>query len=162
MTRLRLQGSEASRAVCRGYAPGTAAACLGLLLLGGTVSWQLLRQDLVFPLFAAAPVESPADSADGTKSAELPAIPRGKPPAAPGTASAVPETRAPIPLDLNRADIEALQTLPGLGSTLAHRIVAYRESHGPFRRVEQLMDVPGIGAKRYARLQPWLRVAVSP
>ena len=49
------------------------------------------------------------------------------------------------PLDLNRATAEELAALPGIGAELAGRIVAYREEHGPFETVEELMEVSGIG-----------------
>ena len=51
----------------------------------------------------------------------------------------------PAPLDLNAASAEELAELPGIGRELARRIVAYREEHGPFETVEELMEVSGIG-----------------
>lgn len=56
---------------------------------------------------------------------------------------AEPEPQGPV--DVNTADAEALQTLPGIGPALAERIIAYRTEHGPFRRVEDLLEVKGIG-----------------
>ena len=50
-------------------------------------------------------------------------------------------------LDLNTATVEELDTLPGIGPALAARIVAYREEQGRFRRVEDVIDVRGIGPK---------------
>lgn len=64
------------------------------------------------------------------------------------TAVAVaPEELTPdfSPLDLNTAPAEELATLPGIGETLAGRIVAYRDTHGAFACVEDLMNVSGIG-----------------
>ncbi len=55
---------------------------------------------------------------------------------------------------LNTADAAQLQMLPGVGPVLAARIVAYREQHGPFRTVEDLLDVPGIGEGKLAALRP--------
>lgn len=49
-------------------------------------------------------------------------------------------------IDLNRATAEELATLRGIGPTLAGRIVAYREEHGPFARLEDLTLVDGIGS----------------
>ena len=49
------------------------------------------------------------------------------------------------PLDLNTAPAEELAKLPGIGEALAERIVSYREEHGPFETVEELMEVSGIG-----------------
>ena len=50
----------------------------------------------------------------------------------------------PEPLDLNRATVEELMTLPGVGEVLAERIVAYREEHGPFAALQDVANVPGI------------------
>jgi competence protein ComEA len=54
---------------------------------------------------------------------------------------------------LNLAGIEELETLPGVGPVLAERIIAYREQHGPFAVVEDLLDVPGIGEGKLAALR---------
>jgi len=48
-------------------------------------------------------------------------------------------------VDLNTADAQALATLPGIGDVLAGRIIAYRAAHGPFRSLEELDRVTGIG-----------------
>ena len=55
------------------------------------------------------------------------------------------ETDAEDTVDLNRAGVEELKTLRGIGDVLAERIVEYRASHGPFQRVEDLTRVKGIG-----------------
>ena len=44
--------------------------------------------------------------------------------------------------------VYCLQTLPGIGPTYAQRIIDYREEHGPFRTVGELMNISGIGEKR--------------
>ena len=56
-------------------------------------------------------------------------------------------------LELNRATRAELETLPGIGEVLAERIVAWRSANGPFVSVEQLMDVEGIGEKKFAEIQ---------
>jgi competence protein ComEA len=56
------------------------------------------------------------------------------------------------------ASVSELEKLPGIGRGLAERIVAYREQHGPFRRVEHLMMVRGISEKKFRELQQWVRV----
>lgn len=61
-----------------------------------------------------------------------------------------------FPLDLNAATAEELQALPGIGETLAQRIVAYREQIGGFRNLEQLLEVNGIGTVKYAEIVPML------
>ena len=57
------------------------------------------------------------------------------------------------PLDLNKATAEELTALPGIGTELADRIVAYREEHGAFGTVEEIMQVRGIGAGKFAALE---------
>ena len=61
-------------------------------------------------------------------------------------------------VDLNTATEEDLRALPGVGATLAARILAYRAEHGPFRRLEELLNVPGIGKLSLERLRPFLRI----
>lgn len=61
-------------------------------------------------------------------------------------------------VNLNTATLEQLDTLPGLGPVLARRILDYRTAHGPFRSVEQLKEVSGIGDARYADIEPRVRV----
>ena len=58
-------------------------------------------------------------------------------------AEVVPETA--LPVNINTATAEELDVLPGIGPALAGRIIAYREEHGPFTAVEQLLEVSGIG-----------------
>ena len=48
-------------------------------------------------------------------------------------------------VNLNTADSTALEMLPGIGPSLAQRIIDYRQAHGPFERIEDLMQVSGIG-----------------
>lgn len=50
-------------------------------------------------------------------------------------------------VDINHAEVEELTRLPGIGATLAERVIAYRVAHGPFTRVEELNNVNGIGNK---------------
>ena len=56
-------------------------------------------------------------------------------------------------IDLNRATAAELESLPGVGPVLAGRIVAYRDLHGPFAAVEDLMDVGGIGEAKLAAMR---------
>ena len=58
--------------------------------------------------------------------------------------------------DLNSADWPELANLPGFGETLARRIVDYRRQHGPFRSVEELENVRGIGPRKLARIRIYL------
>ncbi|HEX9890536.1 MAG TPA: ComEA family DNA-binding protein [Actinomycetota bacterium] len=56
-------------------------------------------------------------------------------------------------VNLNTATVEELETLPGIGEVLAQRIFDHRQEHGPFRTVEDLLDVSGIGDQRLADLR---------
>ena len=56
-------------------------------------------------------------------------------------------------MDLNRATASDLEALPGIGPKLAHRVIEHRTSHGPFKRVEDLRQVKGIGHKKFDRLR---------
>jgi competence protein ComEA len=61
-------------------------------------------------------------------------------------------------LDLNRAGIEELQELPGIGPALAERILESRSRDGRFRVPEDLLRVRGIGPATLDRLRPLIRV----
>jgi len=60
-------------------------------------------------------------------------------------------------VDINEADWPELTVLPGIGETLAKRIVENRQQNGPFRDFDDLRRVPGIGPRTLDRLTPYLR-----
>lgn len=60
-------------------------------------------------------------------------------------------------VDINRADWTELLQLPGIGPTLAKRIVESRKTAGPFADNNDLRRVHGIGAKRFEQIRPYLR-----
>lgn len=64
----------------------------------------------------------------------------------------------PEPVDLNTAEQEDLERLPGIGEELARRILAYREETGGFTSLEELMNVSGIGEKKFAALDGYITV----
>ena len=80
----------------------------------------------------------------------------GDPAPPPPDAAAGPATPS-APLDLNTATVEQLDTLPGVGEVTAGRIVAYRSAH-PFTTVDELLEVPGIGQRRFDQLKDLVTV----
>ena len=76
-------------------------------------------------------------------------------PAAAAKASApTPES----PLNINTATQAQFEALPGLGAKVAERIIEYRQKNGNFKKVEDLMNVKGIGEKSFLKLKPLLVV----
>ena len=110
---------------------------LGLVALGAVAD--LLQRE---PVLAPEPVERAT------------ATPASQP-----TAGPLPVSPARA-IDLNTAGVPELDALPGIGPVLAARIVAHRESHGPYRAVEELLAVQGIGPRLLERLGS--RVVVIP
>ena len=62
-------------------------------------------------------------------------------------------------ININRAEVWLLEALPGIGETLAQRIVDYRQKNGLFRNVDELLKVPGIGTTTYERIKGLITVA---
>ena len=62
-------------------------------------------------------------------------------------------------VNLNAATVEDLASLPGIGPSYAKRIVDYREKNGPFKRVEDLLNVQGIGEKTLEKIRD--RISLS-
>ena len=72
--------------------------------------------------------------------------------------STLPPTAVSDCIDLNTATAEELQRLPGIGENLSQKIVQYREECGQFFSVEEIMEVEGIGKKRYEAIKDYLKV----
>jgi competence ComEA-like helix-hairpin-helix protein len=69
--------------------------------------------------------------------------------------------KPPLPsasIDINSATLAELVQLPGIGDAYARRIVAYREGHGRFSRIDDIMRVSGIGPKKFQALRPFVTV----
>lgn len=75
------------------------------------------------------------------------------PVSAAGGDGAVPAPGPDGKVRVNRATAAELEALPGVGPVLARRIVEYREAHGSFSEIEDLLDVPGIGEAKLATLR---------
>ena len=56
-------------------------------------------------------------------------------------------------VNINTADSPALESLPGIGPALAQRVIDYRQEHGPFAQIEDVMDVSGIGPATFEKMQ---------
>ncbi len=62
------------------------------------------------------------------------------------------------PIDLNTATAAEVETLPGIGSVLAQRVVDYREEHGKFRSIREILQVEGIGDKKFEAIESLITV----
>jgi competence protein ComEA len=90
--------------------------------------------------------------------APAPVTAQDKPAAKPAKAAAAPAS----PVNLNTATQAQLETLPGIGPASAKRIIEYREKNGKFKKVEELMNVKGIGEKSFLKLKPMITVGAAP
>lgn len=64
-------------------------------------------------------------------------------------------------IDLNLADWETLELLPGIGESLAEKIICYREENGGFSSVEEIMKVSGIGSKKFEGFKDYIIVETA-
>ena len=69
------------------------------------------------------------------------------------------ETQSPQKIDLNRAKPWLLEALPGIGKSRAQDIVDYRTENGPFKRIEDLHKVKGIGEGTFAKIKDYITVS---
>lgn len=69
------------------------------------------------------------------------------------------ENQSPQKIDINRAEPWLLEALPGIGEILAQRIADYRSENGPFRRVEDLLHVSGIGEATFENIKNYITVS---
>jgi competence ComEA-like helix-hairpin-helix protein len=65
-------------------------------------------------------------------------------------------------LDINQAPWVEWTLLDGIGEKMARRIIAFRDEHGPFKTIEDVRNVPGIGPKTWEQICPWLMIGKSP
>jgi competence protein ComEA len=69
------------------------------------------------------------------------------------------EEQSPQTIDINRAEPWLLEALPGIGETLAQRIVDYRTDNGPFKTIQDLLKVSGIGSSTLANIEDFITVS---
>ena len=100
--------------------------------------------NLAMPLHDGQQIVVPRRGAAGAAAAGSPAGP---------TAGSAPSVAPSQPISLSSATVAQLDTLDGIGPTLAGRIIQYRDAHGGFRSVDELRQVDGIGEKRFAALR---------
>ena len=62
------------------------------------------------------------------------------------------------PININTATLELLMQLNGIGETKANAIITYREENGPFEKVEDILNVSGIGDKTFALIKDKIKV----
>jgi len=112
------------------------------------------------PLASAPAAAPPAPGSPGTAPANPAQPPSPGSGAAPGSTATAPKPQPrkapPQIVSLNRATKEQLEGLPGIGPELAAGILYYRQEHGGFRNLDELLNVKGIGPKRLERLRPYL------
>jgi competence protein ComEA len=102
---------------------------------------------LSLALFALAALPTTAAAQQGTPAKST----------ARSTKSAVPST----PVNLNTATQAQLEALPGIGAKAAQRILEFRQKNGSFKKIEDLMNVKGIGEKNFLKLKPYITVGAQ-
>ena len=132
-----------------------------LLLIGAGHDLWRARERSPVPA-GARPVPSASMSEPAVLSLE-PGTPGGAGPArdsTPRVSVGAPGPAAPprASIDLNRAGVRELDGLPGVGPVIAGRIVLQRRRFGPFRGVDELLAVRGVGPRLLERIRPWATI----
>lgn len=107
----------------------------------------MFRTVLMLAVFAAAIAASPTIAAAQDK------------PAPASKSAAKPASTTPV--NINTASATDFEALPGIGATMAARIVEYRQKNGPFKKIEDLMNVRGLGEKNFLKLKPQLTLVAG-
>jgi competence protein ComEA len=76
----------------------------------------------------------------------------------PGDESQTSEVATGNPININIATQAELESLPHIGPSLAGEIITYRQEHGPFSTIEEIMNVPGIGQGIFEEIKNWIVV----
>ena len=132
-----------------------------LMLAGGpTGDADLARINLAAHLTDAAhyqipSVDDPPIAAPPSAASPIAAVPIAAPP----SASPANANSCAVPININNATTDCLETLPGIGMTRAESIVAHREEKGPFIVADDIKNVSGIGDGIYRRIADLIAVA---
>lgn len=94
----------------------------------------------------------------GLVSLSLPALAHAQSDSQAAAQASAASASAKPALNLNAATADQLATLPGIGLKTAERIIEYRTKSGGFKRIEDLMNVKGIGEKNFLKLKPLVMV----
>ena len=121
--------------------------CAGLFLIAGASYAMWFYSDEAVTVYSrdgtvierAAPTDMPAAEDGKNAQADEGSDAGGK--AGDAVPAEIPEDK---PVDINKADIDELKTLTGIGDAKAAAIIAYREANGEFKSIEDIMLVPGI------------------
>jgi len=76
-------------------------------------------------------------------------------------AAAAPKAASTAVVNINTASAAELDALPGIGAKTAARIVDYRQKNGPFKKIEELMNVRGVGEKNFLKLKAQITVGAA-
>lgn len=118
-------------------------------------TWALLILILLASCGGAAHpiiIETPVASATPYVTPE----PTARPTHTPRAVTIVSTTSPQSKININTADAAALARLPHIGPVLAQRIIAYRQEHGPFKRIEDVCEVKGIGDAIFAAIKDFI------
>ena len=126
--------------------PAHPAAAAGIVLITGAVN-----NPGIYPLRAGDSIDDLIKTAGGTiKDADISGLTLNVP-----AQNATPEEQK---IDLNHAGSWLLEALPGIGKTLAARIISYRETHGRFNSISEITQVDGITEKTYQNIKDYITV----
>ena len=144
---------------------------IGLALMGIAsiaVGWYMSSMSRAVP-GQWQPVNAPLTQAlemlqtpESTEPSPTPVAPKPEPTTNVAQPSPIPSAQQPEPsattresrLNLNEASATQLENLPGIGPSKAKAIIAYRDKHGGYRSVDELLEVKGIGPKMLEKLLP--------